>query len=409
MQCYNSLCFSHPDVLEAISPKWLVRFLEPHSAFLESKGLNLPSSDEDCDSMDLDRLLSILMTPDPEMPRDLVESLYHLHEMGNPEAMDSLLDDAESRGIPIDDESDPTPHDVAIQMWLHDSHLVKHHHAERTVGKPYTFVYFQGSVDRASGLWTPDDRVIQALESDLAEWFEKRKRGPYSMVQFYAREDCMRFVVGHGQPARREGCVCGHRHGTEFYHPEQYDLVIYRPSTGELQVHASTSAETKTYSRLFGRHLFGNDDHFSGARKYTLDPLKRDGQKALVCLDVHGMESVRVTEIQYELGGPHGGSEICRADDVLALMSERHEAIPEEARITEAGFAVAFSDSRTPRTVVLEPSDTAGYERAGDGDRVGRWLAMRGFALFSYLLLTLSTSWFLQMLQDADEVLCAVT
>lgn len=409
MQCPTSLCFSHPDVLEAISPKWLVSFLKPHSAFLESKGLYLPSCDEDCDGIDLDRLLTILMTPDPEMPRDLVESLYCLHEMGNPEAMDSLLEDAESRGIPIDDESDPTPHDVAIQMWLQDSHLVKHRHAERTVGNPYTFVYFEGAVDRDTGLWTPDERIIQALESDLAEWFDKRMRGPYSMIQFYALDDSMRFVIGHGHPAKRHGCVCRHRHGVEFYHPQHHDLVIYRPSTGELQVHATTSAETRTYSKLFGRHLFGNDDHFSASRKYTLDPLKGDGQKAVVCSDVPGMESVRVTEIEYQLGGPHGGSDTCRADDVLAFMSGRQETIPEEARITEAAFAVEFSDSHTPRTVVVEPSDTAGYERADDSDRVARWLAMRGFALFSYLLLMFSTSWFLQMLQDTDEALCAVT
>ena len=127
MQCSGSLCFSHPDVLEAISPEWLVRFLEPHSAFLASKGLRLPSSDEDCDGMDLDGLLSILMTPDPEMPRGLIDSLYHLHEMATPEGMDCLLDEADAQGISIDD--DPTPLDVAIQVWLKDEDLVKHQHA----------------------------------------------------------------------------------------------------------------------------------------------------------------------------------------------------------------------------------------------------------------------------------------
>lgn len=404
MESCKCTCFSHPEVLRAVSLKWLSRLLEPYAAYLESRGLELPGPDADWDELDDRKLLSVLTTPDPEMPRDLLDALYYLCEMATPEAMDCLLDEAESRGIPIDDDPEPTPHDIAVQVWLHDSDVVKHHHAERSVGRPYSFVYFQGPEESGAGLWTPEPHAIHALESDLAEWFGKRKRGPHCVVQCYLRDDCIRFIVGHGGAARRESCVCGGRHSKVLYRPERHDLVLYRPSTGELQVHAGTEAETKAYGKFFGRHLFASDRHFSRALKYTLEPLKADGEKALVCSDVDGVDSIRLTSIQYELGGPRGAAESLRANDVLALMNERHEAIPEEARITEAGFEVDFSGSRTPRTVFVDPSDSDGYERASDSDRAGDWLKKRGFAFFCQLFFLPVAQLLLESLQECEWV-----
>jgi len=395
-------CFSDPDVLRAVSLKWLTRLLEPYAAFLESRDLALPGPGTTRDDLDYQKLLSILMTPDPEMPKDLLDSFYYLHEMATPEAMDCLLEGAQSQGIPIDDDPEPPPYDVAIQVWLWDSHLVKHHHAERTVGGPYTFVYFQGAADSDTGLWTPDHGVIHALQSDLADWFERNKRGHYCMIQSYVRDDGMRFVVGHGDPARREGCVCKERHRSEFYRPERHDLVIYQPSTGELKVHAGTQTVTKTYSALFGRHLFGSDEHFAPALKYTLDPLKTDGERALVCSDVDGLGSVRLRRVQFEFSGPCSDCEVRSSDDVFATMREHHETIPDEARITEASFAIEFKDSDTPRFVSVEPSDADGYERESDSEPTARWFRKRGFALFCIPLLIPLFRHLTQLLEGLD-------
>jgi hypothetical protein len=397
-------CFSHPDVLRAVSLKWLIKLLEPHAAYLESRGLVLPGPDADWDDLDDKKLLSILMTPDPEMPKDLIDSLYYLHEMATPEAMDCLLEDAELQGIPIDDDPDPTPHDVAIQVWLHNSDLLKHHYAERSLTRPYVFVHFQGT-GKHDRFWTPDQPVVEALQSDLMEWFDKRRRGRYCMIQFYAWDDCVRFVVGHGNPARREDCVCGRRHGSEFYRPEQHDLVIYRPHTGELQVHAGTQAQVRTYSKLFGRHLFGDDLHFFNARKYTLDPLKTDGEKALVCSDIDGLDSISLTRVRYQLSGCHSECETYASDDVFASMKERGQTIPDGAVIAEAGFSVYFRDSTVPRTMSVEPSDADGYERPCDSERLRDWFVKRGFAFFCQLMLLPAAQYLLQVMQDCDGVM----
>lgn len=400
MQCCRPQCFSHPDVLEAVSPKWLIRFLEPHSAFLESKGLVLPAPSESCENLDYHKLLDILMTPDAEMPRELVDSLYYLHEMATPEGMDSLLEEAEAQDISIDPE--PAPLDVAIQMWLHDEDLLKHHHAEQSLEKPFTFVYFQSVEKPNARLWVPDPDIVYALESDLAEWFDKRKRGRNCRVACYNREHGIWFVVGHGELAKREGCACSHRHGSVFYRPERHDLVIYQPGTGELQVHAGTRCETEAYRMLFGRHLFGDDHHFPGTAKYTLEPLRTDGEASLVCSDVDGLDSIRLREIQYLWGGMHSDCQIHRSDDVFAAMKDHHEAIPPEARITNACFQVLFSDSTAPRVVSVQPSNVAHYQRESDCERVEKWLKNRGFSLLSHCLLMPIAQRLLQLMQDSE-------
>lgn len=410
MQYCKPQCFSHPDVLEAASPKWLVRFLQPHSAFLESKGLMLPDPTGGCEDLDCQELLRILMTPDPDMPRDLIDSLYHLHEMATPEGMDCLLAEADAQSVAIDSEPDPTPLDVAIQVWLQDEDLVKHQHADRSLKKPYGFVYFESADKPDHGdFWTPDAGIVRALEGDLAGWFERRNRGNDCRVTFYRRESGIWFVVGHGEPTKRQGCVCKRQHGNMFYRPERHDLVVYQPSTGELRVHAGTRATTQAYRKLFGRHFFGNDRHFSGTEKYTLDPLKTVGEKSLVCSDVEGMEAVRLHEVSYLLSGAYGECESHGADDVFAAMKERCVVIPEEARITRACFSVVFSDSDSPREVSIQPSNVAGYQRDSDCERTDPWLLKRGFALLGHLLFMLTSPWFLQMLQDSDGALSSIT
>ena len=161
---------------------------------------------------------------------------------------------------------------------------------------------------------------MHALEGGLAEWFEQKRRGRNCRVTFYKREQGIWFIVEHGEPAIREGCVCHNKHSSVFYRPEKHDLVIYQPGTGELRVDAQTRATTQSYRKLFGRHLFGNDNHFSGITKFTLEPLK-DGEKSLVSSDVEGIDYVRLTEVQCQLGGAFGGCETLSGAYTMRLRS----------------------------------------------------------------------------------------
>ncbi len=51
----------------------------------------------------------------------------------------------------------------------------------------------------------PTARTLTALERDLDDWYEQKKRGRRSRVFVFPKEDAIWFMVRHGDPLRREG------------------------------------------------------------------------------------------------------------------------------------------------------------------------------------------------------------
>lgn len=382
MEDHSFRCFTQIDDLRTVSAKLLVRLLLPYAGFLESKGLRLPKQAQ-ANHLDYASLASILMTPDEDMPQDLIESLYCINEMSTPEGMDNLLDGAAVKGITIDMGSKLSPMDVAIWMWLQDRDVFEREHAEHFHVSPCTFVCFQSAKKPDIVFHDPGRDVINALEKDLDNWFDGRNRGRGSRVIFYPREGGIRFLIRHGEPFKREGCIENGRSSCIYYRPEKHDLLIYQPITGELQIHAGANGETEAYRMLLGRHLFGDDHHFPGIVKYTLEPLKTDGEMSLVCSDIPEMEHVTLREIRYFWGGKYSECEIHKADDIFAVLEDRNEKIPQEPRLIKACFQVKFSDSKTPRSVSIRPSNIAQYCRDSDCDIIEEWLAKRGFIAHS--------------------------
>ncbi|MHB1459467.1 MAG: hypothetical protein ACYC0V_21360 [Armatimonadota bacterium] len=380
-QNLDAKCFSHPDALKSVSLEWFIQFLAPHAVYLESRGLKLPDSDWDECLFDYYGLMNILMTQDANMPRDLIDSLYCVHEMATPEGMDCLLDEAQAQGIVISD-TQSSPFDVAIQLWLRDKNALMRRHAEHfMLDRPSTFIYFQ--VGQALSTFCrelcPD--IIRALEKDMDEWFQIRQRGQGCHVFYHTHNNGLWFVVEHGGLFKREGCIQNGESSCIFCRPEIHDLVVYVSSKGELRIHASSRTETEIYRTLFGRHLFGDDHHFPVTEKYTLEPLKTLGRKSLVCSDIDGMESVRLIELEYVRDGIFSDCEIHRSSDVFAAFEARREIIPPEAHITKACFLVKFTDSCVPRVVTIRPLNVAKYCREYDYEPVDMWLRMRGFIL----------------------------
>ena len=99
MATYNLRRFAHPDGLKAIAPQHLLAFLEPHQAYFASRGLRPPPSATN--GLDYDRLVSVLMDPVPDTPKELLDALFFVHEMSTDECMDVLLEEAESHGLSV--------------------------------------------------------------------------------------------------------------------------------------------------------------------------------------------------------------------------------------------------------------------------------------------------------------------
>ena len=329
--------------------------------------------------LDYEHLVEVLMSPDADTPKDLVDALFFVNEMSTDNCMDLLLEEAEKKGLSLDGKPDPTAADVAVQVFLQDRRLLERKHAEQYLTRPRSFEYFQTEARPVPAFKQPSRETLTALEHDLDEWFENKKRARGSRVFVYPKGDSIWFLVRHGDPFRREGSLDGGQTSSVFYRPEKHDVLVYEPAIGELRMNACNNGEKETYRRKFGRYLFGDEDFFPGTGKYTLEPLRRDGAASVVCTDVDGIDWVRLKEVQFLWGGAEREIEIRKANDIFAALEGRGRSIPTTAPILRAGFHVKFTDAKNPRTVTIRPSNIAQYTRDSDADVVEDWLQKRGF------------------------------
>ena len=122
--------FSHADWrLKEIAPDLLDKVLAAFPRHLSARGLGLAPATP----LDYERLVSILANPDEDIPQAMVDALFFVHEMSDPEAMEGLLEMAGKRGVLLDLSEDPTPADVAIAVWLAAPRLLEEKHAEACV------------------------------------------------------------------------------------------------------------------------------------------------------------------------------------------------------------------------------------------------------------------------------------
>jgi len=170
MATYNLRRFSHAEGLKAIARDHLLALLNPHKLYFDGRGLTLPPLSAS-DGFDYDRLIDVLMNPDTETPKGLLDALYFVHEMATPEAMDILLQEAENNGISLDGGADPTAADVAVQVYLQDRDLLERKHAEQYLMKPRSFEYYQTDTHPIPKFQQPTTEALSILEQDLDDWF----------------------------------------------------------------------------------------------------------------------------------------------------------------------------------------------------------------------------------------------
>jgi hypothetical protein len=378
MATYNLRHFSHAEALKQIAREHLIALLAPHAEFFSGRGVTIPSPASG-ETLDYDKLVEVLMTPDAHTPNDLAEALFFIDEMATVEGMDGLLEEARVSKLRLDDIPNPSPADIAVQVWIQDKDILQQKHAEQFLIKPRSFEYFQTKATPVPEFFVPNAKTLRALEHALDDWFAEHKRGRGSRVFAYPKDDGCWFLVRHGDPFKREGSLDEGEPASVFYRPEKFDVLVYDPKVGEIRMNARSKGEKDLYRKAFGRHLFGSEDFFPGTAKYTLEPLRVDGAKSLVCADVDGIEWVRLVETQYAWGGKYHETEARQADDIFAALEERGKSMPEKARIIRARFKVKFADAKTPRTVTIRPSNIAQYQRDADSVFVEQWLLNRGF------------------------------
>jgi hypothetical protein len=365
-----------PHTLRALRPAHLFQLLSPHQEYFSRRSVPLPTKPE-TEPFDYDRLVECFMDPGEGPPAGLIDALYFIDELATKRGMDALLEAA-----PGPHDFGPgghTPADVALAFWLRTPDLVERVHAERRSIRLRSFEYYQP--DRANpGGPVPDPTNVdlEAVAAALGPVFAAHNRGPGCRVLRSDPGGECHFRVRHGEPFNR--VEAGDAEPTTMaFRPVRYATVVFDPVTAELGINAQAEWERDAYLREFGRALFGDPAAFPNNQKYTLDPLRANGEACLLCADVDGVEWVRLREAHFAWGGPHRELEIRKAEDLFAALRVRGGGLPTCARLFRAGFELKLGDGRRPRAVGISPPNVAQYVRDADARLVEGWLAARGF------------------------------
>ncbi len=369
--------FSNPEVLKHFAPQHLIQFLAPFREYLQRRGLALPESP----SGDIDHqvLAKILMSPDEGVPREMVDALYHVHEMADEAEMDDLLALAQQQGVALAVEPAPTPADIAVQIWLQDSHLLRRRHAERYALRQKKFTYYRRRGAGAAPFPTLTRMQIETLQDDLDDWLEQKKCGRGSQVIVLNHGSKIWLIVRRGLRYRREGSIRNGLPSTEYYRPEIFDVLVYDPETGGLGMHADGKRLQEMYLFKVGAFVFDDPQYFCFARGFCLEPLVRDGEHALNCEDIDGIERVTLAEYKRLRGGRYNWTDTQKADDLFAAMREAGQTFPRSGHLVRATLLFRFERDDKPRGVTVCPPNIVSYTRNDDRELVESFLRERGF------------------------------
>jgi hypothetical protein len=378
MSTYNPRRLCRPDILRAIDSDYLDELLVPHADVLARHGVTLPLAGRDA-PLKYMALAQLLMSPERGMPPDLVDAMYFIDELATPAGIDALEAAGAAKGIHLSNLFEVSPAEIALKFWLLDRQLVQRVHAEIAVQRMRSFEYFQPEAPGLPDLMGPVAPRLRDVEQDLYGAFHVRRHGQYARILADEQKDCIWFYVGHGGLLRREATIEEFGPSSICYRPEVYDALVYVRTTGELGIHARSAWERALYQRAVGKHLFGDEGLFCGKAKYTLDPLWEYGRAALECIDVPGIEWVRLTEITVLEPGHMPRCDSSRCEDLFASWGSDRLQVSRSARLVTAGMRVKLRGARTAGRVTIRPSNRAEYSRDVDRVWVEEFLERRGF------------------------------
>ncbi|MBX3378420.1 MAG: hypothetical protein KF678_15610 [Phycisphaeraceae bacterium] len=368
--------FTHAYALREVDSAALLELLRPHAAFLASHGAVLPTDPE---QIDIERVEIALLTTIGDLPIDLVDALWHIHEMATPAGMESLLSAAEQTGLRLPGDR-LAPADIAVRVWIADADLLRRCHSELSVSRRRSFETFVPAKGASLAWVPPGPETIAALDAAVGAWYVANRRGLGARVLFFDHGDELRFLIRHGGPYRREGSLDDGMPGCVRYRPMAHGIVVFDRRTWELRINSGTKRERIAYRELVGQHVFGRREMFPpDPDRYDLEPLRALGRRSLVCTDVPGLASVRLTELSLYVGGPYHRRKVEKADDVLVALDAAGETISSDALLTSATFEVRFTDGRKPRPVTIRHGNTASYTRDTDAEIIETFLRRRGF------------------------------
>jgi hypothetical protein len=375
--------FAKPSVLSTIQPALLIRLLKPYAKWLADCGITLRSA-RDLDSGMLDRL-SLALIAGENLPPGLPELMALIDDMSSPSLYDRLQACAKKAKLEVGEKDAGA--DLAVRLYLKAPKLLEELRVEVASLRPKRVSRYLAMADKI-----PDPPALRTLKSrctamaaSLKKDFLNRKRGGGTRVYPFAEPHGFRLMIRRGDTLRSQAVIDEDEETRRLIlRPELYDVVRYDTRHGDLLVNARAQADIRAYCRFIGRHVFGNDFMFDGIEpppRYTLEPIRSEGQAILTRGEFDAIEEVRLDTLELEHPElDHGGIRL-GPSDVFALLPLVGGQIAPSAVLTRAKFVFRIAGEKRARSVIIIPPITAIFEHDGVGDVIELFLERRGILL----------------------------
>jgi hypothetical protein len=367
--------FSDTESLRRFSFPLLYQFLLPYRDYLCDK-INLRWTD--CpDRFPYSQLVRFLALPDDDMPDMLRSGLFFIDALSSPEGTNRLAETLHYEGLlpafPL------THNDCALYAWMADPGLAQSLHSQIAADASQQTEPFY--CRKASHPDLSRERVI-ALEDDLNDWFPPSSAYSGIQLAYHYNRQTVGFQVRFGE-ILQQAAPLNDTVKRVVPRPERYVFLSYSPETRCLEVFSKELKEADVFATLWGKHLFGDMNHFfpdETNHRYTLAPLRERGRDILTCGDVDRLNHVALAELDIVMPGNHGQtlhSDTCLFGDENYLLPYLKAC----TAINQATFLMHVAGLPGPRKLTIRTPGTSIFHREGSVDMIySQWLRKRKLA-----------------------------
>lgn len=373
--------FTHFAALKSCGVDLLQRFLTKAVSAEESAQIALPGmgTGEKADD-EYYRALIALFRETEHLPDGLCEILYRIDALASAETADRLTEICERNSIPLQNTTDPTETEVAMQLWLARPDVFDTEYDAQKLQSLRTFTHFLSEEPGPKEFKKPTTKQLAGMANKLKPWFKRYGRGEDVWITDSEIDGEWWFIIDHGERISRTGRIEKGQRQVFRYRPDKDDVLVYNPETNAIRACAGTIGVKRQFRDTFGETFFDSKDYFAKEEVYRFEPLYEDPDKVLDCEDVEGIDSVRLVELKYS--GNRGFKEVVtrRSSDILAMYKERKEPqkLPNAENIHRVSFEVVFSgNDKKPRPVKITSRSTIQIARDCDHRVVHAWLRLK--------------------------------
>lgn len=379
---FNPGHVTSPHLLQRVSQKVLLRFLTKYEKFLTKEKV-MPASPA---AIDYDGLSACLASPSEEMPPELLADLVYWDEVSQMAVADDLHDEAEKCGVKYGAKATREEITLLIRMKapeaVEDLHAL--YHARNQAGRKKRF-YSYAAKKKLPAKWPrPTPAMLSKFAKDMDMWYDGHQKGKGARVLPIHKLDSIWLIVSHGGTFKRENALDNGEPTMVFYRPEDYDILIYHYTRGELEIYNSSRGkrERRAYCTYLGDALFEDPEFFNrdDVPRYSLEPLRAMGAASMDCGDVDGVSSARLTDLQYRYGGANNHRVTHKANDVFSGLQQVGQGIPDDAELLSMNVRLVLDgELGVERNVKLYYPNVSVYDHESDADVARQFLGEQGF------------------------------